>query len=300
MIIGLACHNSDWNGSQHKVFKEIMAGAEALGHQVLVCVPPADGLESCDVLFAWNTARREWWHEIRNKTIADGKKFFTMERGWFDRMDYTQIDHEGFNHTASWAHQVSGPAPIDGPERFRMLSELLTPRLPVVARDGGYALILGQTGSDTQLRQSEIHHPDTLCASVLANLPGGLEAKYRRHPLSKVEPDGIESLDGSLDDALAGARFVITINSNAGNDALWAGVPVLCLGPALYEIAGAARRTSVATLLPDMEFMCQGWYPDEKRVLSYFHWLASRQWNRQELEQGDCLKQLIGVCDGQD
>ena len=298
MIIGLVCPNHDWNGSQHKPFQEIREGAEKLGHEVLVCVPPADGLVDCDVLFAWNASRREGWRDLRAKTIAEGKRFFILERGWFDRMEYTQIDHDGFNHTASWAHEVSGPAPTDGPERFRLLCERLSPRIPVESRHSGYALILGQTGNDTQLKQSEIHHPEALCDSVLANLPAGLEAVYRPHPLSPWRPENIDIADGTLDDALAGSRFVITINSNAGNDALWAGIPVLCLGPALYEMAGVARRTSISTLMHDMEFMCKGWKPDDRRVLSYFHWLASRQWNRAELEQGDCLKQLIGEVDG--
>ena len=85
----------------------------------------------------------------------------------------------------------------------------------------------------------------------------------------------------------------MTINSNAGNDALWAGVPVLCLGPALYEIAGVARRTSIAQLMPDLEFMMMGWLPYEHTVLRYFHWLCARQWTADELASGETLEQIL-------
>ncbi len=298
-MISIIVYNWDWadKPSGGKPFRALRDGLKNIGEEVSVCIPPGDGLDDCSALFVWNASKRDWYNDKVAAVRAKGGRVFVMERGWFDRMNYTQFDYLGFNHTASWAHKVSGPAPVDGHKRFRMLCELLSEPKPVIARPEGYVLILGQTGNDTQLRQSEIHHPDALCGSVIANLPAGLEAVYRPHPLSQWRPGDLTSMEGPLDDALAGARFVITINSNAGNDALWAGIPVLCFGPALYEIAGVARRTSIATLMSDMEFMCIGWKPDERRVLSYFHWLASRQWNRAELEQGDCLKQLIGEYD---
>lgn len=285
MKIGMVCRSKDWRGSENMPHRSVLSGLERLGHTVEPCASPP--FDNVDCVFTWNLAKSDWWPEF----IA-GHKVFVMERGWFNRMEYTQID-TGFNHTASWAHEVSGPAPIEGVERLWMLSELLSPPIPVECRQSGYVLILGQTGNDTQLKQSEIHHPDTLCGSVVANLPAGLEAVFRPHPLNKWRPDDIEIADGTLDAALSGARFVVTINSNAGNDALWAGCPVLCLGPALYEIAGVARRTSVATMLHDMEMM-KRWQPDARRVISYLHWLASKQWNRAELKQGDCLRQLLG------
>lgn len=293
MRIGVICSNQGYRGGQDLPFPALIAGLQATGYDVSVQIISGDADVDFDAIFLWQPKNPAY------KTLLPRIEcpIFLMERGWLDRFNYTQIDHQGFNHMASWAHMVSGAAPIDGIGRYQGLCELLSPPKRVESRRTGYVLILGQTGGDTQLKQSEIHHPDALCDSVLAQLPGGLDVAYRRHPLDKYIPSNIESLDGTLQEALNGARFVVTINSNAGNDALWAGVPVLCLGPALYEIAGAARRTSIATLLHDMEFMAQGWHPDERRVTSYFHWLASRQWNRKELEQGDVLARLIGeIC----
>jgi len=295
MLIGIAGRNDQIAGTEYP-FIGLIRGIKALGHDICISLPSKDStFDDCDAVFTWNLASIPAWREMM--AVID-RPVFIMERGWFDRDEYTQIDPSGFNHSASWAHEVTGPAPVGGAERYRMLAERLSPRKRVESRPDGYALILGQTGIDEQLKQSEIHHADALCDAVKASLPAGLDCAFRGHPLSKWRPKDMQTIDGTLDDALKYSRFVITINSNAGNDALWAGVPVLCLGPALYEIAGAARRTTIATLLHDMEFMCRGWEPDEKRVMSYFHWLSSRQWNREELQKGDCLKQLLGDADG--
>ena len=294
MKVGITCTGRQYKGQQDFPFPYLIKGLEAQGHEVQICNPvPYPTFTDIEALFAWNWGRNPAWVKMVSDHRERGIAVFTMERGWLDRYQYTQIDHKGFNHTASWAPHVSQTAPTDGPERYRMLCERLSPRIGVKRRLKGYILLLGQTGGDTQMRHSEIHHPEALCESVVANLPAGLEVVFRPHPQSKYRPSIIPTIGGSLEDALAGAQYALTINSNAGNDALWNGCPVMCFGPALYEIAGAARRTTISTLMHDLEFMAR-WEPDEKRVTSYFHWLASRQWNRDELEQGSCLEQLLG------
>ena len=289
MNIGMICSNDAYCGRHNLPFPSLIRGLESLGHTVTVSIVAKGCRTDFDAIFGWQT-KGENWAEILARVECP---FFKMERGWLDRQHYTQIDHEGFNHTASWATRVSHPAPTGSQRRYSEICERLPLRRPVDRRDAGYCLVLGQTGRDSQLARSEIHHPAALCDSVAANLPAGLIAAFRPHPLSKYRPSSMQTLDCSLDEALEGARFVVTINSNAGNDALWAGVPVLCLGPALYEIAGVARRTSIAQLMPDLEFMMMGWLPYEHTVLRYFHWLCARQWTADELASGEPLEQIL-------
>ncbi|MCP4409780.1 MAG: hypothetical protein GY807_18960 [Gammaproteobacteria bacterium] len=294
MNVGIACTGRQYKGIQDFPFPYLIEGLKAQGHSVQVCNPnPYPTFRDIQALFSWQWLRNPEWVRMMDDYRERGARCFTMERGWFDRYEYTQIDHQGFNHTASWSPNVSLTAPREGVGRYQSLCERLSPRIGVKRRQSGYILLLGQTGGDTQMRHSEIHHPAALCESVVANLPAGLEVKFRPHPQSKYRPSSVDVIGGTLEDALAGAQYALTINSNAGNDALWWGCPVMCFGPALYEIAGAARRTTIATLMHDLEFMTR-WEPDEKRVTSYFHWLASRQWNRDELKQGSCLEQLLG------
>ena len=97
----------------------------------------------------------------------------------------------------------------------------------------------------------------------------------------------------SLEEAIAGASFAVTINSNAGNEALALGCPVLALGPSIYGRAGVARETTLAGLKPALAEMLKGWRPKTEAVRNYLEWLACRQWNEQELQEGEALDGLI-------
>ena len=72
---------------------------------------------------------------------------------------------------------------------------------------------------------------------------------------------------------------------------------MLCLGPARSGIAGVAIQTSLAGLKRNIELMRNGWRPDSRRVLSYLHWLAARQWTIDELAGagGGVLARLLSA-----
>ena len=72
---------------------------------------------------------------------------------------------------------------------------------------------------------------------------------------------------------------------------------MLCLGPALYGIAGVAIQTSLVSLQRNIELMLDGWRPDSRRVGSYLHWLAARQWTIDELAGagGGVFARLLSV-----
>ena len=223
-----------------------------------------------------------------------------MERGFLDRFNHTQIDHAGFNHTASWAVDIAGPAPVDGVGRLAGLIETIGPPRPARPRSSGHVLILGQVPGDAQLCDSEIRHAEDLVRAVEKAAGAGVELRFRPHPLGswRTRRGGrTTTLDGELGDAIDAARFAITINSNSGNEALLRGCPVLCLGPALQAIAGVAIQTSLAGLKRNIELMLDGWRPDSRRALSYLHWLAARQWTTDELAGagGGVLARLLSA-----
>jgi len=100
-------------------------------------------------------------------------------------------------------------------------------------------------------------------------------------------------LGGTLREAVDGAAFAVTVNSNSGNEALAWGCCVLSLGPSLYALAGAACRTGLAGLEHALEAMADGWTPEPATVTNYLYWLACRQWSRDELAHGDVLRRLL-------
>ena len=306
MRIGLICDNRQWTCASEP-FRAVAAGLRRLGHQVEVVAragwPLWDRLP--EVVFLWNGIHGPWG-EYRRRLAAEGVPVLIMERGFFDRFNYTQIDRAGFNHAASWSSMLAGPAPSDGLRRF--VRAWGREPAPFGLRKG-YALVLLQVPSDAQLEDAAIRHPGPLVEAVDAAAPAGLKIRIRAHPLSRwqcgrpsraapIARDGDRRpragmLAGKLRDAVAGAKFCITINSNAGNEALAWGCPVLCLGPALYAIAGVARQVAVAELWRGLAEMDAGWRPDEQAVRSYLAHLACRQWSRDELADGWPLERLL-------
>ena len=300
MRAAIICTNESWTDTRSPI-RAVAIGLERLGCDV---APAAIGdwpifSKLPDVAFIWNGV-----HGRRGSIAGElrkcGAPVMVMERGFLDRFNHTQIDHAGFNHTASWAVDIAGPAPVDGVGRLAELTETIGFPRPVSARDSGYILILGQVPGDAQLRDSEIRHPESLTRAVASAVGGGIELRFRPHPLGSWRPrrcDRATTLDGELGDAIDSARFAITINSNSGNEALLRGCPVLCLGPALQGIAGVAVQTSLAGLGRNIELMLNGWAPDSRRVGSYLHWLAARQWTIDELagDGGGVLTRLLSA-----
>jgi len=216
-----------------------------------------------------------------------------MERGFFDRSNYTQIDHQGFNHSASWVDRLAGAAPPAGPERFRAVRGEIK---PIRARRTGHILVLLQLPGDAQLKDSEIRHPAPLVRAVEDAAPLGVELRVRAHPMSNRQwptPNRARMIGGELEDAVGSARFAVTINSNSGNEALAWGCPVLCLGPAIYARAGAAYATKLADLPAAIGTMLDGWRPKQDVVRNYLYWLACRQWSSAELRDGETLRGLL-------
>jgi hypothetical protein len=247
-----------------------------------------------------------------------GATVLVMEHGFWERNRYVQMDTVGTQHRASWASRLCDPAPPEGAER---LAEFYPNGLvPVRAQREGYVLALGQVPRDSQLLDSEIQGPLPLQRAVKAALPPDVPVYFRPHPqcsnarvpahkriLPTLSDDPSEAqayrttkAGTGLVAALAGARFVVTINSTAGNEALAAGVPVLAFGPALYTTAGVARQTAVKTLKDDLATMLDGWAPEEAAVENYLRWLAARQWTAEELAGGDALRDLLPMRGGKE
>ena len=293
MRIGLIATNREWRATDGPI-QTVHASLHRLGHSIEVVMPGDLPIFSHlpEVALIWNGV-----HGPRGTIVASlrsqGVPVLVMERGFFGRLSFTQIDHRGFNHTASWAEHLHETAPADGQARF--VGAWGCQPTPMRVQDG-HVLILLQVPGDVQLHQSELRRPAPLIRAVEDCLPGNVRIHVRAHPLSGFRCDTserIRMLDGELEEAIRDAAFAVTINSNSGNEALAMGCPVLCLGPSLYGLAGAARPTTLADLPRALRDMLGGWKPEDAHVRNYLHWLACRQWSARELAETDVLSTLI-------
>jgi len=294
MRVGLVATRQQWLDEQ-QCFQHLSAGLERLGCNVQVAEP---GDWPCfidpQLVLMWN-GRKALYMETAAGARAAGVPMLVMEHGFFDRRAYSQIDHQGILHWASWTNQLHRPAPAEGAARLQAVWP--RPLEPVRARQNGNVLVLGQVPGDSQMDESPMRDPDDLIKAVAKAIPAGLQPVFRPHPRrakhTAVPREMPASGARNLADAVAQARFAITINSNAGNECLAMGLPVLAYGPALYLRAGVARQAQPETLRDDIQAMAAGWAPDPGRVTNYLHWLAARQWNVHEMASGHVLARLI-------
>ena len=260
--------------------------------------------------FIWNGLKGKTADEVEYARRATAQIIY-LEHGFFDRQHYCQADKAGFLHRASWADKVHLPAPDCGKSRLaRFYPDGIK---PLRRKNGGYILVLGQMSGDTQMYDSEIQGPVPLESAVKRALPAGVKCYFRPHPgISNVKPhprhDSLPRFDDEFNErpdykrkkhgsglvgALSDAIFVITINSNAIVESLAEGVPVLAFGPSTALNAGAAHKTSLATIGGDIKDMLRGWMPERAAVTNYLEWLAARQWNREEFANPELIKALI-------
>jgi hypothetical protein len=284
MRIVLAVTQGQWSKPEEP-WKAIRRGLAARGHEVIVIGPtwPITN-DKIDCLLVWNGKKRNYQPPL-DGCRKTGTPVVILEAGFFDRAWRSQADWRGFNMEASWRSQLATPAPEDGADRFR----LAWGRDPVPVKNrNGYVLILGQVGGDAQLRDAEIQ-TDYHLACFVSRCCSGMDVRLRRHPkisADKPNESRVPTIGGTLEEAIAGAAFVVTINSNSGNEALALGCPVLCFGPALYQLPGVTMSTTVATLRESIRAMVDGpeWFNDFQ--VNYLHWLACRQWAHAEFEAG--------------
>jgi len=264
-----------------------------------------------EVVFIWNGMR-----EPASLVVAEAERLHVpvirLEHGFFDRRLYSQADHEGILHWASWRRLLRQPAPADGAARLaRHCSQIQ----PMERRKLGYVLVLGQVLGDTQLLASEVQGPLPLQRIVARAMPKGVPAFFRPHPQCVHQAlkqqskrhdylplmgYGIERqayrANGSgtgLTEALAGARFIVTINSNAINEALIAGVPCVAFGPSLALEASVVHPIREQTARADLQAMLDGWVPEQVQVENYLCWLACRQWTPAEFADPHVVGKLL-------
>ena len=302
-------------GNDHHM-SGIAEGLEAAGYHVERYAKGATGVfrgRPFDpaVVVMWNNIRGREFYEQASKC---SQRVLVMEVGFMDRSRYVQLDPKGFLHWSSWASYLQEPAPSHGAERLKTLlggSEIQ----PMRKRDG-YILVIGQVPGDSQLVDCEIRGPVPLQAAITRAMTGAMKAYFRPHPQClQRRPNShhislpmLETATGEdersyyarqkqgvgLAEALAGARFVVTINSNAIIDALIAGVPCLAFGPHLGIVAQAVRPTCLKTLREDLAAMWAGWTPRDQAVRNFLEHLACRQYSRDELRRPELVRGLLG------
>ena len=270
-----------------KPWAAVREGLGRCGHDVQIVVPGDWPVLSkfVDVVIMWN-GLKGIYPSLISRFRSQGTAVVIAERGFFRRMQYTQFDHMGFNHAASWVCQLAGPSPDQGASRlFKVLG---SPPARQMSRNDGYILVLGQMAGDAQLSQAQFNCSEALLQAVIAGRPAGMKVVFRPHPLSRRGRG-----QNSLCEDVRGARFCVTINSNSANEVIAMGCPVMAMGPGLFTEAMVALKAGLACLTEKLQLMADGWHVGDEWARNYLQHLACRQFNEAELMEGSAIGRIL-------
>jgi len=149
-------------------------------------------------------------------------------------------------------------------------------------RGGDYLLICEQTPNDASHGMDLNELNEWMNKAVQRCEELGIPYKKRRHPMNKDIPQE-ELPDCPIEDDLEGAFAVYCHNSNVGNDALLAGIPVIC--DTACEYAPTYSELAYNEIQPNIT------YPEG--IENYLHRLAYAQWTRDEIANGKAFDYVL-------
>lgn len=258
---------------RHHTPSSVVKGLAGIGCEVAHMNPSQfSGEEMCDINVIYGM--RINGKEIIDASLEKGIQSIVIDLGYINRAmrsngydGYWQVSLNGLNWLPKNADDKRFKAlGIDYPKRNE--------------RDG-YVLIAEQTpgdsshGMDMQGLKAWTQKAVSMCEEL------GLKYKVRRHPMNKQGPQSSRP-DCEIEEDIKGASCVYVHNSNVGNDALLAGIPVVCDEKARYlpTYHNVVGHDLSAALYP-------------KDIEGYLNRLAYGQWTRGEIEDGSAFKYII-------
>lgn len=231
----------------------------------------------CDLCVIYGM--RNFGKRIIQEHESRGVRCIVIDLGYIKRAmksngynGYWQVSLGGLN----W---VPDSAPDD---RWKMLGL----DYPVPVDRDGYVLLAEQTPNDAShgLKMDDLNK--WMDRAVRSCKKKGIAYKKRRHPMNSFIPDD-EKPNCPIEDDLSGASAVYCHNSNVGNDALLAGIPVICddwceYAPTYIDLASKEISKDVS-------------FPEPEKIKDYLHRLSYAQWTRDELANGEAFRYVLSV-----
>lgn len=251
MRIGLERHGED-------VEMELLGGQDA---------PPGD----YDLIVFWGYNNSG----LIKKQSEAGKDFLCMELGYIgNREEWISLGFNGLNNRADF---LAENMPSDRWDKC--FAGLCKPW----KKDGNYILLVGQVSGDMTVKHINFRKWLIETTENIKNMYSQEIIRYRPHPIevqrqcAKEVPGTIFSTR-SLREDLADAKVAVTYNSNAGVDAVLAGVPVVA-----HDYGAMAWDMAIHTIEQPLKF------PDRKQ---WCYDMAYKQWHIAEIKNGDAWDHL--------
>ncbi len=219
-------------------------------------------IEGTDAVCCWGW---RWGEKFRQL----GHNVLIMERGFLaDRFAWISLGWNGLNGRAKF------PQCDDGGARWKQhFPQLL---LPWRSDLTGYALLMGQVPSDRAVKM--INFENWANATAIELRLRGHDVRFRPHPKAPRFQFPAPLVNGTLEQALSGASFAVTWNSNSGVDAVLSGTPAVTM-----DVGAMAWPVTSHDLVSPITM------PDRN---AWANRMAYTQWLPLEIERGDAWEHL--------
>lgn len=275
MIAGIFTPNQD-DAHHDKTLRAFAEGVENSGDECFIA--PVDRYSDCDVAIVFGVRkdalpRSKYRGDIIDRHKAADKPVVVIDSGYLKRDKYFAIGLGGLNGRANFKNRDSKS------DRWTELGLSLEPWRV----EGGHVLICGQIPWDAACQH--VNHIEW-CQRTVTEVRKRTTSPilFRPHPgcagRVNYDVDCRVSSNPKIADDIRDAACVITFNSNAGVDALLAGVPVFAFdsGSMAWDIANKDYARLNSPLRPDRQ--------------QWAHNLAYTQWTIEEMKEGKPWRHL--------
>lgn len=257
-------------------------------------------LRDCDLLFIWNGGLSQG-KEITDKCRALGIPVYFSELGWLPQNGTFYFDKKGVNYESSlldWEYR-----PLNSREEVFLNTQQAYYHRFLAKKTGlkepeEFIFVPLQDERDSQIKLFSpcIKTMQQLVDYVCAHVPGRII--FKTHP--KFSPGELKIPEncklyntGTTHDFLPEAKYIITINSTVGIEALSYFKPVIVLGNAFYEGRGITYKAE-----NDHQFKAAiEWATQGKTSLgiieSFLFYLFNKQWYLSFLKDPNRVLSLI-------
>lgn len=228
---------------------------------------------SPSLVVLWGVRKRR----VIDQANREGCEVCILERGYLgNRLAWTSVAFGGgLNNRGQFRGTSDDPARFN--KHFPNAIQLWRPK------DDGYALLIGQIPNDMSLDPVGGCLDDWYRQASEAMRARGYDVRFRPHPGAvergyREAVPGAPTINGTLQQALAGAALAVTFNSNAAVDAVLAGLPTLACdeGAMAWPVVGHGLEDPVTM-------------PDRSAWAARLAW---KQWTLGEMESGECWARI--------
>lgn len=256
-------------------------------------------LPNCDLVFMWNGSLGKEI-QISEKCKKLGVPIYYMELGWIPQRGTFYFDRKGVNFESSlrdWKYN-----PIDK-EKNKELAIKTIYYHKIIAKQTGiketdFVFVPLQVENDSQIikHSRQIKKMQQLIDYVCAFVKGKII--FKTHPKQNIDnlkcPERCKIYrTGTIHDFLPNCKYVITINSTVGVEALTYYKPVINLGDAFYEGRKITYKANTDILFKKAIVWAEKGKVAKGVIASFLYYLFNRQWQDVDLENPEKILGLI-------